>query len=259
MTTFPMQGRHVWCELLTTDTQAAQTFYGNVVGWTYKPFEGSPAGPYDVIHRPDGQSIGGIMNIPKGMNFPPHWEMYIAVTSIEDTVARIDRLGGSALSGLIDVPDVGRLRTMKDPQGAVFAIIQPAPMPNGDRPEVEPVAGDVSWRELYTTDAPAAVKFYKEIFGWQDAGSFDMGPMGTYYMFGRAHTLGGMMTKTPDMASVPTSWSLYFRVPEIKAGADRVKANGGRILNGPMEVPGGDQIVQGMDPQGAAFSLHQKK
>jgi predicted enzyme related to lactoylglutathione lyase len=39
----------------------------------------------------------------------------------------------------------------------------------------------------------------------------------------------------------------------------RVKANGGSVLNGPMEVPGGDTIAQCMDPQGAAFSLHQQK
>jgi predicted enzyme related to lactoylglutathione lyase len=71
--------------------------------------------------------------------------------------------------------------------------------------------------------------------------------------------LGGMMNKTPDMAQVPTSWGLYFRVADINAGVDRVKANGGQVLQDPMEVPGGDMVVNCMDPQGAAFSLHEKK
>jgi predicted enzyme related to lactoylglutathione lyase len=67
------------------------------------------------------------------------------------------------------------------------------------------------------------------------------------------------MTKTPDMAQVPTAWMIYFRVPDVHAAAERVKAAGGSIINGPMEVPGGDWIVQGMDPQGAAFALHHKR
>ena len=61
------------------------------------------------------------------------------------------------------------------------------------------------------------------------------------------------------MAQVPPHWGLYFRVTDVHAGAERIKANGGQVLNGPMEVPGGDWIVNGMDPQGAAFSLHHRK
>jgi predicted enzyme related to lactoylglutathione lyase len=71
--------------------------------------------------------------------------------------------------------------------------------------------------------------------------------------------LGGMMNRPPQMSDVPPYWMIYFRVPDINAAVDRVKANGGQILNGPMEVPGGDWIVNAMDPQGAMFSLHAKK
>jgi predicted enzyme related to lactoylglutathione lyase len=88
----------------------------------------------------------------------------------------------------------------------------------------------------------------------------DMGPMGKYYMFGRGlASLGGMMTKTPDMASMPNAWMVYFRVPDVDAAVDRIKSKGGKVLNDPMEVPGGDRILQAMDPQGAAFALHSKK
>jgi predicted enzyme related to lactoylglutathione lyase len=87
----------------------------------------------------------------------------------------------------------------------------------------------------------------------------DMGPMGKY-MFGRElGSMGGMMTKTPDMAHLPNAWLNYFRVPDVHAAAERVRARGGQVLHGPMEVPGGDWIVQCMDPQGAAFALHTRK
>jgi uncharacterized protein len=257
MTDSPLLGRVLWYELLTTDMRAAEDFYKAVVGWTTTPFEASTEGPYDMWTRGDGTQMGGVMPIPDGMNAPPHWVMYVGVPKLDDAVAAIERLGGRALSPVIDVPEVGRLRTMLDPQGAMFSIHEPSSPPG--RPERPPQVGDVAWHELYTTDPAAAMKFYAEVFGWRPTEALDMGPMGTYQMFGRTSALGGMMATPSSMAQVPAHWGFYFRVPEIQAGAARVTANGGRILNGPMEVPGGSWIVQCVDPQGAAFSLHQAR
>ena len=106
----------------------------------------------------------------------------------------------------------------------------------------------------------AAMKFYQDVFGWQPSDAMDMGDMGTYQMFNRPHgMIGGMMNKPPQMAHVPPNWQIYFRVPDVHAATERIKAGGGKILNGPMEVPGGDWVVNAMDPQGAAFGLHHKK
>ena len=256
-TTNSILGKVLWYELLTTDVQAAEKFYTDVVGWTVAPFEGS-AQPYDVWSRPGGAGVGGVMPIPEGMNFPPHWGMYIGVPKLEDAVADIERRGGSTLSPLIEVPQVGRMRTMRDPQGAAFSILEPAMpgVPDDHAPEI----GDTSWHELYTTDAEAALKFYGEVFGWPATEALDMGEMGKYYMFGSGAGFGGgMMNKPPEMAQAPNSWGFYFRVPDVHAAAERVKAGGGQVLNGPMEVPGGDWVVNCMDPQGAAFGLHHKK
>jgi predicted enzyme related to lactoylglutathione lyase len=52
---------------------------------------------------------------------------------------------------------------------------------------------------------------------------------------------------------------IYFRVSDIDAAADRIKAAGGKILSGPMEVPGGSKVVTAADPQGAVFGLHARK
>ncbi len=250
-------GRPVWYELMTTDPAAAETFYTNVVGWTAAPFEGSPE-PYTILKRRGDVSVAGLMKTPEGMNMPPFWAMYLAVPRFEDAVAHIKSLGGSELSPVMDMPTVGRLQMVKDPQGAAFYVIQPSPLE--ERPETAPEVGDGSWHELMTTDAPAAMQFYTEVFGWQPSETMDMGPMGKYHMFNRPHgMIGGMMNKGPEMADVPPYWGIYFLVEDVNAALERVKAGGGQILNGPMEVPGGDQIVNAMDPQGAAFSLHSKK
>jgi predicted enzyme related to lactoylglutathione lyase len=250
-------GRVLWYELLTTDMKAAEKFYTDVVGWTVAPFEGS-AQAYDVWMRTADAAVGGVMTIPQGMHFPPHWGMYIGVPKLEAAVADIERRGGSTLSPLIEVPQVGRMRTMKDPQGAPFSILEPA-MP-GTPPDTEPQLGAVSWHELYTSDAEAALKFYTELYGWKPTEAMDMGAMGKYHMFASGASFGGgMMNKPAAMAQVPPNWGFYFRVPDVHAAAERVKAGGGQVLNGPMEVPGGDWVVNCLDPQGAAFGLHHKK
>jgi predicted enzyme related to lactoylglutathione lyase len=239
---------------MTTDAAAAETFYTNVVGWTAAPMEGSPD-PYTILKRSGDVAVAGLLKRPEGMDIPPFWAMYVAVPRFEDAVAHIKSLGGGELSPVVDVPTVGRLQLLKDPQGAAFYIIQPSS--SEERPETAPKVGEGSWHELMTTDAPAAMRFYSEVFGWQPSETMDMGEMGKYHMFNRPHgMIGGMMNKSPDMADVPPYWAIYFLVDGIDAAVERVKANGGQILNGPMEVPGGDWVVNAMDPQGAAFSLH---
>jgi predicted enzyme related to lactoylglutathione lyase len=250
-------GRQVWSELMTTNPKAAETFYDKVIGWTSAPSPDSPM-PYTSFSRAGGVAVAGLIERPADMNMPPFWSMYIGVPDFDESVANITRLGGGELSPVIDVPSVGRMQMMKDPQGSPFYIIQPAPRQNP--PDRDPEVGEASWIELMTTDATAAMKFYQELFRWQPSEAMDMGDMGTYQMFNRGERMiGGMMNKPKEMAQVPPHWAIYFRVPDINAAVDRIKENGGTILNGPMEVPGGDRIVNARDPQGAAFSLHAKK
>jgi len=251
-------GRPLWYELITTDMNAAEKFYRTVVGWTSAPSEVSPQ-PYTMFKRSGDVPAAGLLNKPDGMNFPPFWAMYVGVNKLEDAAGHIKKLGGRELSPVIDIPTIGRMQMMTDPQGAAFYIYEPDPKAP-QLPEGAPQVGEGSWHELMTTDAPAALKFYTELFGWTPGETMDMGPMGKYYMFNRPHgMIGGMMNKPPEMAHVPPNWQIYFLVPDIDAAAERIKANGGQILNGPMEVPGGDQVLNAMDPQGAAFSLHAKK
>ena len=121
------------------------------------------------------------------------------------------------------------------------------------------IRGQFVWHELATADHAAAFSFYNAVVRWEDAGTHDMGPIGLYRMFGRnGHTLGGMFNKPAEMPA-PSHWLDYVRVANITASVDAVKAHGGQVLHGPAEVPGGDWIAQCLDPQGAAFALHQRK
>jgi uncharacterized protein len=255
--TSTLLGRPLWYELTTTDMKAAQAFYNPVVGWTSAPFEAAPQ-PYATFNRSAENPVAGVMTTPEGMNAPPFWAMYVGVPKLEEAAARIRQLGGRDVSPVIDVPQVGRMQMMQDPQGAAFYIYEP--FSSEQPPEGAAEIGEASWHELMTSDAAAAMKFYSEVFGWHASETLDMGPVGKYHMFNRPHgMIGGMMNKPPEMVNVPSNWQIYFRVPDINAAIERINANGGKVLNGPMEVPGGDWIVNAMDPQGAAFSLHARK
>jgi len=250
--TFPL-GRFLWYELMTTAPDAAIPFYKKIVGWGLLPWDQDPS--YRMFTA-GGTPIGAVMNLPaeaKQMGAPPHWMFYVAVPDTDATVRQAQAMGARAYVEAMDIPSVGRLAVLADPQGATFAILQPAGDPGShDGPRTP---GEFSWHELATTDPVAAWSFYRTLFRWDDADAMES-PMGTYQMFGRAGIpLGGIYRKPPEMPA-PPHWLCYAMVASADRAATEVTRLGGRVLNGPMEVPGGDRIAQCMDPQGAVFAVH---
>lgn len=120
-------GVFVWDELGTTDADDAQRFYGEVFGWTTSEM-GPDYGGYRVFNRAgtDENGVAGLMALPDA-TMPPHWQPYVAVDDPDATTARATELGGTALVEPMDVPQVGRIGVLRDPQGATFGIIRPDP------------------------------------------------------------------------------------------------------------------------------------
>ena len=246
-------GSFTWCELLTTDTAAAQAFYKKIVPWTTVPF--APDGSYTVFNNRAGTGVAGLMTLPaaaKQMGAPPNWMMYVGTPNVNDTAVRIAQLGGRVLKQPEDIPNTGRFAVVQDPYGVTFGIYTPkTPGPDKEKPGL----GDFSWFELYTPNPDGAWNFYQKLFGWEKTTAMDMGEAGVYQMFGRGGGIpnGGIMKPPPG---APAAWLPYALVQDAKAAAAAATANGARIIVGPMEVPGGDWIAQGIDPQGAMFAVH---
>ncbi len=250
-------GRFVWHDLMTTDTEGAKKFYGEVAGWGTQPFEGSPT-PYTMFTT-GGVPIGGVSALTDDMkknHVPPHWLPAVSVDNVDETLAKATKLGAKTIAPAMDIPDTGRYAVIQDPQGATISIFTPNPRTSS--PGEAPKKGNFSWHELTTSDSVAAFDFYSKIFGWEKAGEFDMGaPMGIYQMYGQGGApYGGMMTRTPEMP--PPNWLCYIMVDDAKAAAERIKSGGGKVIVGPMQVPGesGDWVAIAIDPQGAATAVH---
>ena len=252
------RGRFVWYDLMTSDPESATAFYTQLIGWGTSEWEGGTM-PYTMWTNRE-KPIGGVMTLPeeaKAAGAPPHWMAYIAVEDVKATVAKVTGLGGGVLVPPTDIPNAGTFAVLTDPQGAPFAVYHSAEETPG--PEGPPQVGEFSWHELATTDHEAAFDFYATLFGWEKTDATDMGEMGIYQMYGVGGSpLGGMFNKPAEMPG-PPCWLFYTKVDDVHKTVEKVKEMGGQVLNGPMEVPGGDMIAQCMDPQGAAFAIHSSK
>ena len=253
-------GDFIWYELMTTDPEEAKAFYDAVIGWDIEP---KPTGEqpmdYRMIRRSDGGNAGGVLRIDGDMaahGARPTWLGYVNVPDVDATTASIEQAGGKTLMAT-DIAGVGRIAMVTDPQGAPFYVMKPNP-PEGD-PNAKSDVFDtkaeqrIGWNELSTSDPVAARRFYGEQFGWTSEQFMPMGEHGEYRFLEQNGVTIGAVAGTMD--GQQPHWRFYIRVPSISKAKEAVEANGGKIATGPMEVPGGDHILIGVDPQGAEFAL----
>ena len=242
----------IWYELMSGDPEAAKGFYRRVVGWETEPF--GEEGAYTILTA-GGRGVGGVLDMPKEAREAgarPAWLGYVAVPEVDEAARGIEAAGGAIHRDVIDIPGVGRVAMVSDAQGAAFYLIAPTGEDRPPAPRTTP--GHVGWHELYAAHGDTAFDFYARRFGWTQADALDMGPMGTYRIFAvGGEPVGGIMTK-PDFLPRPF-WLFYFTVGDIDEASRRVTGAGGTIMRGPMEVPGGDWIIQATDPEGAIFAL----
>ena len=117
----------VWYELMTTDTDAAEAFYREVVGWRSREF-GQPDLPYTIMSAGE-TPVAGIMAIPeetRSAGGRPSWTGYIAVDDVDIAADRVRQAGGAVHRAPADIPNVGRFSVVSDPQGAIFALFKPS-------------------------------------------------------------------------------------------------------------------------------------
>jgi predicted enzyme related to lactoylglutathione lyase len=252
------QGDFIWYELMTSDAVAAKAFYDAVVGWTIGEGVADFNG-YRMIGRSDGGTAGGLLPITDEMRehgARPGWFGYINVADVDEKVAAIEAAGGRTLMPPTDIPNVGRIAMVADPQGAPFYVMKP--ISPSDRPDAR---SDVfspdqvqrcAWNELVTTDLDAARHFYPGQFGWELGDVMPMGPMGDYQFIHQEGQVIGAMFAPPDRQP---AWRFCFRVENLNRSIEAIRSGGGEIHFGPAEVPGGGMIVQATDPEGAFFML----
>ena len=251
-------GGYIWYELMTTDAQGAKEFYDAVIGWNIGEDVAEYNG-YRMINRSDGKFAGGVLPLTDEMiqrGARPTWLGYIHVEDVDRAAAQIEQAGGKTLMKH-DIPNVGRIAMVTDPQGAPFYIMKPIPPANDPHAKSDVFSPSalqrVGWNELSTSDPAAARRFYADQFGWTSEDFMPMGENGEYRFFKHGEVTIGALAGTMD--GQPPHWRYYFRVPSISKAQQAAEEKGGTIRMGPHEVPTGEWILIGSDPQGAEFAL----
>ncbi len=249
------EGTPIWYELQSSDPDASRTFYDDVVGWSTEP---QPSGDMDYRMIDTGDSlVGGIMRLTDEMKAggaSPGWLVYFGVPDVDATCAKITANGGAVVVGPWDIPGIGRMAVVTDPQGIPFYVMRGA---TDDRSTAfdRTGMGKCNWNELVTTDHAAANAFYAAVFGWTYPDKMTMpGDMGDYVFAAVGDTtIGATMKAQAD--GPPPGWRFYFRASDIEEAAKTVTAKGGTVHMGPHEVPGGDRIILATDPHGLTFGV----
>jgi predicted enzyme related to lactoylglutathione lyase len=250
--------RFIWYELMTSDQDAAIRFYSQVVGWTAADHDDPQMSFRYTILSAGGQGVAGLMQLTDAMcegGARPGWFGYVGVPDVDAKTQEVEATGGRVLMQPDDIPNVGRFSFVTDPGGAPFYLMTPLPRDSAPAFPDRDAIGGFNWHELYSSlGQKAAFDFYSRLFGWETLQAMDMGPLGTYRIFGtEGEQFGGMVDK-PENIPVST-WGYYINVDSIDAAIDRIKAGGGQIVMGPHQVPDGNWIVQASDTQGAYFAL----
>jgi predicted enzyme related to lactoylglutathione lyase len=255
------RGGFVWYELITDDIDKARDFYRAVVGWEIAA-EGqamSTGTTYRMIERSDGGNAGGVLTMSDDMKAhgaKPVWLGYIHHPEVDAAVARIKAAGGAVHMPPMDMPGVGRIAMVADPQGAQFYVMNPTPPEPGAKSDVFDYAKaqHIRWNELWTTDQPAAVALYTELFGWTQEGAMPMGPMGDYLFIQHEGTGIGAIAKAQP-GGEGSRWQYFAGVDDIDRACKAATDHGGKILNEPQQIPGGEYTVYAHDPSGATIGL----
>ena len=237
-----------WADLASSDPQRAREFYGGLLGW--RATEPGTGGYLDFLHR--GAVVAGMMPNSPETAFPDTWTVYLAYRDAEGSADAAADAGGQVVLEPQQVGQKGSMALLGDPSGGTIGVWQPAEHPGFARIDE---AGAPVWYELLTGDYPSALRFYRDVFGWDTEVLSDTSEFRYTTVQSNGRPVAGVMDGAADLPEgTPSHWELYFGHDDVDAAADLAEELGGSVLTPPEDSPYG-RMVQLADPTGASFWL----
>jgi len=243
-------GAPTWIDLLTSDLDRAQNFYGTVFGWTFES-AGPEYGGY-VTAAKDGRPVAGLMGNNPEFRTPDGWTTYLHSADVAATLAAATAAGAVTRGEPMEVKDKGWMATLTDPTGAFFGLWQPT---GHHGFEIVNEAGAPAYHQLTTRDYGRALDFYRDVFGWQTHTVSDTDEFRYSTAIFDGDALIGVMDGTRDLPEgVPPSWVFFLGAEDVDKTVQLVKENGGTVIRDAEDTPYG-RLAAVADPTGAGFNL----
>lgn len=241
-----LPGKFVWHNLITPDAEAAREFYSAVFGWE---LETMADGAYTTASR-GGRALGGIVDASKQDN-PPRssvWLAGVSVPNVDDMVSQAVGAGAKQIMAPTDIPDVGRIAVIIDPDGAVLQLIDSK---DGDPPDAPARKNTWLWHEMISDDPGASAEFYRSLLGYEVTA---LGADDSYHLLSRDGVPRAGILENPFEDTRP-AWVPYIRVENPASLLPKVEANGGRVIIQPSEKLRAGTVALILDPSGAPIAL----
>jgi predicted enzyme related to lactoylglutathione lyase len=249
-------GTFSWAELATTDQKAGVEFYRSLFDWNVNEQPISDAEVYTMFTLRGKEVAAAYTMRPEERQHgaPPHWNLYVTVANVDESVKKAESLGATVLAPPFEVMDVGRMAVLQDPTGAVFQVWEARKHIGA---KILNEQSSLVWSELTTRDTKRAESFYTSLFGWTPKHAAPSGVMDYTEFHNQGKPLGGMMAMPHNMPPhVPSYWMPYFQVADVDASTNSAKGLGGKSMVGPQDIPNTGRFAILTDPQGAFFALY---
>jgi predicted enzyme related to lactoylglutathione lyase len=243
-------GAPIWIDLLTSDLDRAQRFYGTVFGWTFES-AGPEYGGY-VNAFIDGKPVAGLMGNTPETQSPDGWTTYLHTANVNATVAAATAAGGVSCVEPMEIKDKGWMGMLTDPTGAFVGLWQPT---GHSGFEVVKEAGAPVYFQLTTRDYGKALEFYRDVFGWQTEKVSDTDEFRYSTANFDGEALVGVMDGTHDLPDgVPSNWFFFLGSEDVDKTVQLIVENGGSVIRAAEDTPYG-RLAAVADPTGAGFNL----
>ncbi|MBT2898308.1 VOC family protein [Streptomyces sp. McG3] len=244
------EGTPCWADAMFADVEGAQSFYGDVLGWTFGESV-SEFGNYTQAYA-DGKAAAAVVPPMPGAEGQSAWCLYLASPDAAATAEKVRANGGEVLMEPMRVGEFGTMALARDPGGAVFGIWQ-AGSHEGFGTEMG-APGGYCWGEVFTRDPKKVDTFYPAVFPYT-VRRFDDETMDFSMFDVRGETVLGRMTMGDDFPpEVPSYLNVYFAVPDCDAAVAKATELDGVLRYGPVDSPFG-RFAALSDPQGAWFTV----
>ncbi|MGW8888930.1 VOC family protein [Streptomyces sp. NPDC055749] len=243
------EGTPIWADAMFPDVEAAKSFYGDVLGWTYG--EASPEfGNYTQAYA-DGKAVAAVSPPMPGQDSPAAWCLYLATSDASAAAGKVRDSGGQVLLEPMQVGDFGTMALAAEPSGAVFGVWQPGTHKGF---EAQAVPGAYCWAEVFTREPEKSDTFFPRLFPYSVKKMDDDAIDFAVYNVGEDAALGRMRMTDEFPPEVPSYVNVYFTVSDCDAAVAKATERGAVLRFGPMSSPFG-RFAALSDPQGASFSV----